>query len=188
MVDFTSETFAAKAEKLISILSQEENFYLKHFEELGLEFTMFGNGYFVISVPGRIGEEADPERGVSVRKLIVDRFLSEDAMRHMRWVPLPKASELKPGRSKEHPTKYHLTATELAGPNDRLLHWDDPAADSGMTTYPAIAVQERYLKMALQLAKFSGYRDVRSIYNPLYLWMLDDRGHDVYAFIMPMRE
>lgn len=178
MVILTSDAFGQKCGKTIERLQHEDNFYLGHFEDANGDFTVFGNAYIVFTVPLRVGEETDKVRAESIAKLVREKCWSDDAQRNMKWVPLPKASELKPGRDKENPTKCNLAATDLE-PGREIT--DECAA------YP-FAVQAGYLKLALQLAPFIGRKDTRSSYNPLCLWTQDDYGHEISCVIMPIRE
>ena len=180
MVSYTEEAFLQKCGKAIEKLRREANFYLGRFvTDSGEPYTVFGNESVVFRVPAHFGEEADVDRAKSVTHLADTRFWSDDAQRHMQWVPLPGPDELKPGRDKEHPVRCHLAATDMLA-----AEW----VTENMTcaTYP-FDVQARYLKMALQLAKFKGQKDTRSAYNPLCLWAEDDEGNVVRACIMPMR-
>lgn len=179
MVSYTIEACGLKAAKLIAKLKAEDKFFLTHIQEDDGVRTIFGNGYLVFIVPFKIGEEKNRETGESAVKLVQSRFWSDDAQRHMQWVPLPRADELKPGRDREHPVRCHLAATDMLA-----AEW--AAENMPCATYP-FDVQARYLKMALQLAKFSGQKDTRSAYNPLCLWAEDDEGNVIQAFIMPMR-
>lgn len=178
MVSFTKAPFGEKCEKVIEKLKCEEKFYLGHFSDEKGQYTVFGNGFIVFFVPQHVGKEVNQIGANGVLRLLREKFWSDDAMWHMKWVPLPKASELKPGHDPENPTKCHLAATDLE-PGREIT---DECA-----TYP-FAVQARYLKMALQLAPFAGQKDTRSVYNPLCLWAQDSTGHEIGAVIMPIRE
>jgi len=183
MVSLKSDAFRKKAEKLIEKLRAEDGFYLVHMEDSRGEATLFGNRYICFLLPLTVGEEEKADTGRSVWKLMSEKFWSDEAQKNMKWVPLPKASELKPGRDMEHPTKCPLAATDMPVLNDgRIL---SIAGECAM--YP-FAVQARYLKMALQLATFGGQKDVRSVYNPLCLWFDDGEGNQALGVIMPMRE
>lgn len=177
MVNFKTPAFGLKTGKLIEKLKKEPGFFLAATDD-GWQ-TIFGNGHTCYIVPFPIGEETNPGGAEAVKKVLADRIWSEDAMKHMRWVPLPNASDLKPGRSMEHPTHCHLAATDMLA-----AEW--AVENMPCATYP-FDVDARYLKMALQLAKFSGHKDTRLYYNPLCLWAEDDSGNEIRAVIMPMR-
>ena len=179
MVNFGDANFGVKVEKLIEKLSAEDGFYLSHVDS-GIEWsTVFGNGHIAVIIPAQIGEPKHADTGISVLKLISDSFTNDDAMKNMRWVPLPKIGDLKVGRDPENPVLAELAATDM-----------EPGMDTSSdecATYP-FYVQTRYLKMALQLTSgFHGYRDPRRISNPLYMYAIDNEGRWVRVFIMPHR-
>ena len=175
MVNFMTPDFGMKTLKLVTQLKKEPNFYIAGIDD---GKTIFGNGFTSYIVPFHIGEEIDIGRAKSVAKLLADRYWSEDAIQHMRWVPLPGASDLKPGQDREHPVRCHLAATDMLA-----AEW--VVENMTCATYP-FDVDARYLKMALQLTKFSGHMDTRYGYTPLCLWANDDNGNEIRAVIVRM--
>ena len=163
---YTSVAFGLKAEKTIERLKKLEgdSFYLAHLDDGGSSKTIFGSGNIAFVVPIEIGEEVRAKTGHSVYRLIQEKWWSDEALRDMVEVPLPKASGITKIGTRKNPELAELSTVPALHP----FH-----------------VQAVYLKMALQLADVRGNRNPLSPYNPLALWDRDERGGDVYGVIMP---
>ena len=165
------DAFREKAQKLADLFREEDpdGFYLGRitdWDNTGVG-TIFGTGNIVFRVPVEIGEPEKNETAQSVLKLVDNRFLELETQRQMRSVELPKIGDIRLFGTKTKPAYFKLTGKSIK---------EDEKDD---TFY----VQARYLKRALQLARFDGWR-APGRRTPLYLYVRDLNGCWADCFIM----
>lgn len=173
-MDFLSDEFAQRVEKVIDQLKKEDNFFLGHIEtDFGAKQTIFGVGCLGVIVPGHVGEEVEADLAQRIKATVFERYVNEDEQRKMLPVMLPKKKDIGKLGSKNHPTLWRLTPT-------RMLE-----KEGDVTAVPSFYVQAKYLKAALSVATFSGWRNPSRQYAPMYMYASDDRGEEATAILMP---